>query len=73
MSKELDEAMDAIPNISEEQIELLIQFQLEELAAYSGKKARAKKDQSEEEVEAALSAITQSAPAKPAGKFVRRF
>jgi len=71
---EIDEAMDAIPNLTEEQIELLIAYQLQELANYDMKGTRkAKKDQSEEDVEAALSQLLQTEPAKPAGKFLRRF
>jgi len=75
MSKELDEAMDSIPNLTEEQINLLIEFQLSELAKYDGKKGKAKKDQSAEDVSLALEGIIkeQSTTAKPAGKFVRRF
>lgn len=75
MSRELDEAMDAIPNLSPEQIEALIDFQIAELAAYNSKGTRvAKKDQSEEDVEAALAVIMKEQP-KPAAtsKFIRRF
>jgi len=74
---ELDEAMDAIPNLTEEQIDLLIAYQLQELAKYGEKGTRvAKKDQSEEDVTLALEQIVQlqaTQPVQPAGKFKRRF
>ena len=70
---ELDEAMDAIPNLTEEQIELLMAFQIEELAKYSPR-AKAKKDQSEEEVEQALTELFKTpAPAPRTTGFKRRF
>lgn len=71
MSKELDEAMDAIPNLTEGQIEALIIFQLQELANYGVKGTRAKKDQSEEDVQAAIEMIVSDKP-KVTG-FKRRF
>ena len=75
MSKELDEAMDAIPDLTEDQIEALIAFQISELANYSGKGTRAaKKDQSEDDVQAALMAILGEQPqAKSTVGFKRRF
>lgn len=76
MSKELDEAMDAIPDLTEEQIQRLIDYQLKELAVYEGSKKTRKKDQSEEDVMIALEAIVkeQSTTAiRPIGKFPRRF
>jgi hypothetical protein len=73
---ELDEAIDAIPNVTEQQWQMLIDYQIKELALYeSGKKTR-KKDQPEEEVGLALEAIVKeqsTIPVKPAGKFPRRF
>jgi hypothetical protein len=76
MSKELDEAMDAIPNLTENQVEALIDFQIAELARYNTKGTRvAKKDQSEEDVQAALEMIIGEQPkvvAKSSG-FKRRF
>ena len=76
MSRELDEAMDAIPNLTAKQRDALIDFQIAELARYEGKATRvAKKDQSEGEVQAAISLILgeEKPAAKPAGKFLRRF
>jgi len=75
MSKELDEAMDAIPDLTEEQITALIEFQISELANYTGKGTRAaKKDQSADDVEAALTAILGEQPkAQPTSGFRRRF
>ena len=76
MSKELDEAMNAIPDITEEQIQMLIDYQLKELALYEGGKKTRKKDQSEEEVGLALEAIVKeqaSIPVRPVSKFPRRF
>jgi len=74
---ELDDAMDAIPNITEEQLQMLIDYQIKELALYDGRKSRgAKKDQPEEDVMLALEKIVReqsSVPAKPQGKFLRRF
>ena len=70
MSKELDEAMDAIPNLTEEQIQALIDFQLQELANYTGRRI-AKKDQSEDDVQAALQLMLDEKP-KVVG-FKRRF
>jgi hypothetical protein len=70
---ELDEAMDAIPDLTEAQVELLIAFQIEELAKYTGKAPR-KKDQSEDEVEQALTELFKtSAPAPKTTGFKRRF
>lgn len=74
MSKELDEAMDAIPNLTEGQITALIEFQLAELAQYNVKGTRAKKDQSEDDVQLAIAAIVGEQPkAKPTTGFKRRF
>lgn len=75
MSRELDEAMDAIPNLTEEQIQALIAFQISELANYTGKKTTvAKKDQSDEDVQSALDDILGSQPkAPPVTGFKRRF
>jgi hypothetical protein len=75
MSKELDEAMDAIPDLTEDQITALIEFQIAELAAYTGKGTRvAKKDQSDEDVQSALDAILGEQPkAPPVIGFKRRF
>ena len=73
---ELDEAMDAIPNLTEAQLDLLIEFQLQELANYSEKGKRAKKAQSDEDADAALDLIVKAqAPATNVvvGKFKRRF
>lgn len=70
MSTELDEAMDAIPNLTEAQLNALIEYQREQLAIYGNKASRvAKKDQSEADVLAALELI---APAPKTGKFPRR-
>ena len=72
---ELDEAMDAIPNLTEAQLTLLIEYQLQELANY-GTKGRAKKAQSDDEADAALDLIVKAqATSKPisTGKFKRRF
>jgi hypothetical protein len=75
MSKELDEAIDAIPDVTEQQLQMLIDYQLKELALYEGGKKTRKKDQPEEDVALALEAIVkeQSTIAKPVGKFPRRF
>lgn len=75
MSRELDEAMDAIPDLTEEQIQALIEFQIQELANYTGKGTRmAKKDQSEEDVELAIEAIIGPKPqAAVTTGFKRRF
>ncbi len=76
MSRELDEAMDAIPNLTETQIELLIAYQLQELSNYTAKGTRtAKKDQSEDDVTAALELIVKehSTQSKPKTGFLRRF
>lgn len=75
MSRELDEAMDAIPNLTEDQVKALIDFQIAELAAYNVKGTRAaKKDQSEDAVLAALKTIVDEQPkVQVAGKFKRRF
>ena len=73
---ELDEAMDAIPNLTEAQLTLLIEFQLSELANYSEKGTRAKKAQSDDEADAALDLIVKAqatTQAPVAGKFKRRF
>lgn len=75
MSKELDEAMDAIPNLTEAQIEALIAYQISELANYNVKGTRAaKKDQSEDDVQAALAMIIGEQPKVTATTgFKRRF
>lgn len=76
MSRELDEAMDAIPDLTEEQIQALIDFQISELANYSAKGTRAaKKDQSDDDVMAAIEAIVGEQPkaAPPVTGFKRRF
>ena len=76
MSKELDEAIEAIPDVTEQQLQMLIDYQLKELALYEGGKKTRKKDQSEEEVGLALEAIVKeqsTSMVKPAGKFPRRF
>lgn len=58
---DIDEAMDAIPNLTERQIELLIEYQISELAQYGGKRTRvAKKEQSEEDLMAALEEIVKT-------------
>ncbi len=79
MSKELDEAMNAIPDLTEGQVNALIDFQIAELARYSAKGTKtAKKDQSEDDVEAALAVILNE-PEKPRVRvnvttgFKRRF
>jgi hypothetical protein len=76
MSTELDEAMNAIPDLSEDHIITLVQFQISELAKYNAKGTRtAKKDQSEEDVQAALAIIVGEQPkAAPVSTgFKRRF
>jgi hypothetical protein len=58
MSRELDDAMNAIPNLTEDHIQVLIDFQIAELARYNVKGTKvAKKDQSEDDVQAALTLI----------------
>jgi hypothetical protein len=72
---EIDEALDAIPDLTESQILMLIEYQRQELANYKGVKAKAKKDQSDTDVMSALEMFTKSAQepvVKPSG-FKRRF
>jgi hypothetical protein len=76
MSKELDEAIDAIPDITEQQLQMLIDYQLKELALYEGNKKTRKKDQPEEDVIVALGKIVEEqsgVKVAPVGKFPRRF
>jgi hypothetical protein len=77
MSRELDDAMAAIPNVTDEQIQVLIDFQIAELARYNVKGTKAaKKDQSEDDVQAALDVILGTPQARPAARvsgFKRRF
>ena len=77
---EIDEALDAIPDLSEQQILLLIEYQRQEMAAYKGSKTKAKKDQSEEDLMSTMDMFVKSAqavgpPATEVGKagFKRRF
>ena len=58
--REVDEAMDAIPNLTEAQIELLIEYTRQGIAKLTGTRM-AKKDQSEEDVELALDQIVKFA------------
>lgn len=74
MSTELDEAMNAIPNLTEGQVQALIDFQIAELARYNVKGTKAaKKDQSEEDVQAALALIVGEQPKVKSTGFKRRF
>jgi hypothetical protein len=77
MSRELDDAMNAIPDLTEEHIQVLIDFQIAELARYNVKGTKAaKKDQSEEDVQAALTMILGGPETKvtvKTGGFKRRF
>ena len=76
LKSKLDEAMDAIPNLTEAQLDLLIEFQLQELANYTEKGTRAKKAQSDEDADAALDLIIKAQAASAPviqGKFKRRF
>jgi hypothetical protein len=75
MSRELDDAMNAIPNLTEEHIQVLIDFQIAELARYNVKGTKvAKKDQSEDDVQAALTLILgEEKPQVRTTGFKRRF